>query len=338
MARGVRKGTIGLFSRLRESLSGVMAKGRQHFTIMLIPHSEKKIFNLKISIFALVFYGAVLATVVTGFLVMTMFFADMQEKRVTSEQIAKEAQAKLDIFGEEINTLGQVSQLHEAAFSSLLDVIGASQSSQTLEQDARGDLAAFLNTQQLGQGASREVGSLVALRAYLEGSLAPMGEVTNVLNSQKKLLVDIPTLWPLKGVRGRITSYHGTQEHPFTGAWYFHKGIDIAQASGTPIVATANGKVSKVDFDANGYGHYAVLTHEYGFTTLFGHMSRVYVTKGQSVTRGQVIGAVGSTGQSTGPHVHYEVHIGTTLVNPLEYLNISSDIVDQGNGAEGRGF
>ncbi len=338
MARGVKKGALGFTSRFAEFVSRVFRTGRQHFTIMLIPHSEKKIFNFKVSIFALIFYSAILSGVTIGFVSMAALFGGLQSESLEKAAQAQLAQAKLDIYGEEINSLNQVTQLHETAFSGLLDIIGTPQTKGTLDGDARGDLTSFLNVQQLKQGVSREVGSLVRLRSYLEQSLAPLGDVTNVLNSQKKLLVDIPTLWPLKGVRGRITSYHGASENPFTGAWYFHKGIDIAQSVGTPIIAPANGKVNRVEFDANGYGNYIDLTHPYGFSTRFGHLSRVLVSKGQEVLRGQLIGNMGSTGYSTGPHLHYEVHLGVQYVDPLEYLNISSAVIDQGAGADGRGY
>ena len=192
---------------------------------------------------------------------------------------------------------------------------------------SRGDLASLLSLEEVSDGSLREVNDLRGLRSYLERSMFPLTDLSNVLEAQKDLLVDIPTLWPLRGVRGVITHRFGTAEHPFTGQWYLHRGLDIAHRTGTPIVATANGKITRVDYDARGFGNFVDIRHKYGFSTRYAHMSRTYVTKGQDVLRGQVIGAMGSTGLSTGPHVHYEVWIGTQLVDPEKYLNISSDIV-----------
>lgn len=338
MARGVKKGAVSFSSRFADGVRRLFITGRQHFTIMLIPHSEKKIFNFKISVFALVFYSAILTSVTVGFIAMATIFGTIQTENQEKQARADLAQARLDIYSQEINSLSEVTKLHETAVSNLLNIVGTSQGRQKQERDDTGDLTSFLNMQELKQGASREVGVLMQHKAYLQSSISPLEEVAKLLETQKNFLADAPTLWPLKGVRGTITSFHGPAEHPFTGIWYFHKGIDIAQATGTPIVATANGKVGKVDYDANGYGNYADLEHKYGFRTRFAHMSRVFVSKGQQVLRGQLIGAVGSTGYSTGPHVHYEVHMGTQLVDPMLYLNISSDLLDQTSGVDGRGF
>ena len=131
-------------------------------------------------------------------------------------------------------------------------------------------------------------------------------------------------LWPLKEVRGWVTDRFGPSVHPFSGQWYLHKGIDIAQRMGTPIVAKANGKVSRVDFEALGYGHYVDIRHNYGFLTKYGHLQRSYVSQGQDIVRGQVIGGLGSSGLSTGPHLHYEIRIGNQVVDSTKYLSLSS--------------
>lgn len=127
-----------------------------------------------------------------------------------------------------------------------------------------------------------------------------------------------PTLWP---VLGPITSGFGQREDPVlgTGEGEFHKGIDISAPSGTPIRATADGIVFSAGM-ANGYGREVVLDHGHGLKTLYGHMSGFNVLAGQTVFRGQIIGYVGHSGRTTGNHVHYEVKIHDTSVNPHKYL------------------
>jgi murein DD-endopeptidase MepM/ murein hydrolase activator NlpD len=129
-------------------------------------------------------------------------------------------------------------------------------------------------------------------------------------------LADAPSLWP---VIGRVTSSFGEREDPLSGEGAFHTGIDIATDFGEPVHAAADGVV---EFAAmgNGYGREIVLDHGHGIQTLYAHLSGFAITPGEHVTRGQTIGYVGQSGRSTGPHLHYEVRIQNTPVNPHKYL------------------
>jgi len=185
-----------------------------------------------------------------------------------------------------------------------------------------------VNLEELASGSMQDLSDLRSLRTYLDNSIGPLQEIHKVLAAQRALLVDIPSLWPLKGARGNVTNDWGFSRHPFTGVAYLHKGIDIAWGPGTPIVATANGKVQRIDNDEMGLGLYLVLRHNYGFHTRYGHLDRVVVRMGQEVRRGQVIGYMGSSGLSTGPHLHYEVGIGTNVVDPKQFLSIRSPLIE----------
>lgn len=134
--------------------------------------------------------------------------------------------------------------------------------------------------------------------------------------SRWAMLANAPSLWP---VTGTITSSFGEREDPFNGEGAFHSGIDIATAYGDPVRATADGEVLKAAF-GNGYGREVLIDHGNGIQTLYGHLSGFAVTAGERVSRGQVIGYVGTSGRSTGPHLHYEVRIHDTPVNPHKYL------------------
>ncbi len=129
-------------------------------------------------------------------------------------------------------------------------------------------------------------------------------------------LASLPSLWPVLGV---VTSSFGEREDPFNGEGAFHKGIDIATSIGSPIRATADGTVIIAGM-ANGYGREVRIDHGHGVQTIYGHMSAFAVTSGEDVKRGEIIGYVGSSGRSTGPHLHYEVLIHDTPVNPHKYL------------------
>lgn len=125
-----------------------------------------------------------------------------------------------------------------------------------------------------------------------------------------------PSAWP---ATGRVSSEYGTRRHPISNNMQLHKGIDIAAPMGTPVTATGAGTVSFAG-ERGGYGLTVVIDHGYGVQTLYAHNSRLYVKAGDVVRRGDRIAAVGSTGLSTGPHVHYEVHVQGDPVNPREYL------------------
>ncbi len=135
--------------------------------------------------------------------------------------------------------------------------------------------------------------------------------------------VAIPSINPVGGAA--LTSGFGQRWHPVLGGRRAHKGVDLAQPTGTPVRATADGVVSKADWFSS-YGLYVSLEHGGSIETRYGHMSRLNVAAGQTVRKGDVIGYVGSTGRSTGPHLHYEVRIAGTAVSPIPYMQGGSSV------------
>ena len=126
-----------------------------------------------------------------------------------------------------------------------------------------------------------------------------------------------PTIWP---VDGKLESGFGGRRNPFGGSSYeFHSGQDIDAPYGAPVIAGANGKVVFAGWQ-NGYGQLVVIDHGGGLTSRYGHLSHIDVVEGQTISRAEFLGRVGSTGRSTGPHLHYEVRINDEPVNPLQYL------------------
>lgn len=133
--------------------------------------------------------------------------------------------------------------------------------------------------------------------------------------------VSIPSRIPVEGVR--LTSDYGMRVHPVLGGRRAHKGVDLAAPVGTPIYATADGTISRADWFSS-YGLYVSIEHGGNLETRYGHMSRLNVAAGQQVRKGDIIGFVGTTGRSTGPHLHYEVRVAGEAVNPVPYMQADS--------------
>lgn len=141
-------------------------------------------------------------------------------------------------------------------------------------------------------------------------------EIQAFLDRQRSILAATPSIWPVKGW---VTSGYGNRASPLTGEPGRHFGVDIANEPNTPIRATADGIVTYAGWQS-GYGRVIVVEHGYGYSTRYGHCARVRVKVGYEVRRGDVVGYVGSTGRSTGSHVHYEVRLHGVPVDPEKYL------------------
>jgi len=146
---------------------------------------------------------------------------------------------------------------------------------------------------------------------------ASFGEIQKQFRDKADLIAHTPSISPLDG--GYVSSGFGMRRDPFTGRRAHHNGIDYSVERGTPIIASADGKVIFAK-RTPGLGKLVIIDHGYGFRTAYGHMNRILIKKGQSVERWQKIGEVGSTGRSTAPHLHYEVHIERKAVDPLDYI------------------
>jgi murein DD-endopeptidase MepM/ murein hydrolase activator NlpD len=167
---------------------------------------------------------------------------------------------------------------------------------------------------------SESLNRLYALRDTAMTGVATAG-ISNGFTRQASLTdwvraADAPQLWP---VTGPITGPFGERSDPFNGEGAFHAGIDISSTYGQEVLAPADGEVTFADF-YNGYGRMITVDHGHGVSTRYGHLSGFAVVEGQHVQQGQVLGYVGMSGRSTGPHLHYEVRINDTPVNPTKYL------------------
>jgi murein DD-endopeptidase MepM/ murein hydrolase activator NlpD len=154
----------------------------------------------------------------------------------------------------------------------------------------------------LSAEASRQEQSLQELQAYFQ--------------EQKSLLASTPSVWP---ARGWVTSDFGQRLDPYTAERVMHDGLDIAAPAGRDVLAPADGTVVFAGLEG-GYGNVIVMDHGYGIKTRFGHLSQIMVKSGQHVKRGQTIAAIGNTGRSTGPHLHYEVRVNGVPENPRKFI------------------
>lgn len=171
---------------------------------------------------------------------------------------------------------------------------------------------------ELLKSITAQLNALTLRATYQEKSYK---NLNSMLKNKEKLLAAIPAIQPISNKNlTHLASGFGYRVDPVYKVTKFHAGLDFAAAIGTPIYATADGVVKEADYNAGGYGNNVVINHGFGYETLYGHMYRIKAKTGQKVKRGEVIGYVGSTGKSTGPHCHYEVHKNGQPVDPVYYF------------------
>jgi len=155
---------------------------------------------------------------------------------------------------------------------------------------------------ELASEAEKREGSIRQLETYLRG--------------QKARLASTPSIWP---ARGWVTSDFGTRLDPYTGKRTMHRGVDIANQPGVPVIAPAKAVVTFASV-SGGFGKMLVLDHGYGIRTRYGHLNEFKVAVGDHIERGEIIGTIGNSGRSTGPHLHYEVEVNGICENPKSYM------------------
>lgn len=298
--------------------------GSQKYTIMLVPHSEKKTVNFQISLFAMFFMALIFFGFLGGFFWFSLDFSGREAMLANQSRVLAETEASLDKMRNEIGPLMNVAGNFKSSLAETREIIGLKDAGKDPLTNGGGDLASLFSVEQSDESTLAEVGDLRSLRTTLDDSVATLNQFSLVLSNQKVLLSEIPTIWPLRDVKGWVTMVFGPSIHPMNKYWYLHRGVDIAFDYGLPILATADGKVVKKEFDQHGFGYYIDIQHKYGFKTRYAHLQQWMVDVGQQIAQGDIIGTMGNSGNSTGPHLHYEVMIGTQLVDPIKFLNMSN--------------
>ncbi len=188
---------------------------------------------------------------------------------------------------------------------------------QLTEKKKEIDKVSVMNDELLGKEIANSLNNISARVAYQVNSYK---EIEKLINNQENKLASIPAIQPVSNNDlTRIASGFGYRIHPIYGIPKMHNGLDFTATQGTPIYSTGDGRVTTAG-PGTGTGNHVIINHGYGYETVYMHMVRIKVRDGQLVKRGQIIGWVGSTGASTGPHCHYEVHINGRPVDPVYFF------------------
>jgi murein DD-endopeptidase MepM/ murein hydrolase activator NlpD len=277
----------------------VMKMGRIYFlfkkaltpiTIMVVPHENLKSLNLKIPLFGILLFLLVLAVgaVHTYRLVM---------KGLRYPSLMEKVDFYTQKFSEWNSTLTALKQT-EREFRRIFSFKSKDNVLDTVETSYSGDI------------------DIQNLMGEIQKTVGEVDEIKDYLRIQKDIYLATPKGYP---VGGNISSSYGKRDSPFSGKWTFHSGVDISASSGTPIRATADGVVSYSGWTQDS-GYLVVVEHGCGFSTAYAHNKSNLFKIGQKVKRGDIIGYVGSTGRSTGPHVHYEIWENGKRINPNKFL------------------
>jgi murein DD-endopeptidase MepM/ murein hydrolase activator NlpD len=180
------------------------------------------------------------------------------------------------------------------------------------------DIATIVPSQALAK-AEETRAKLEATNGTMDRLLNTLAEGKEALERQRHYLAHRPSGLPVSGAL--LTDRFGYRPDPFGEGYQFHSGLDLATAYGAPVVATGAGTVTYAGWLSGGYGYTVLIDHGYGFTTMYAHLSAIDVAYGEEVNRGDVVGRVGNSGRSTGPHLHYEVHLWGGPVDPAKYIH-----------------
>jgi len=286
---------------------------RKEHTIIFVPHARARFRQFRVSsrfLFGVATF--VFLSVAVGATFSTLWFQSIRRNREVSALLAENQDLRTrarDLNGKLESLEKQLAEFEEKT-RRLSIVAGLS----AIRDPGTGGVGG-LSAVPLDAAASVESGMNEATRR--SGLISTRLEsVERKLSLEADRLALTPTLAPAIGV---LTAGFGMRNDPFTGQREFHTGVDISTPSGNRVFAPASGTVVRVGWD-KGYGRIVQISHGFGVTTLFGHLQAARVTEGQRVRRGDLLALVGSTGRSTGPHLHYEVHLEGKPVNPLEYV------------------
>jgi murein DD-endopeptidase MepM/ murein hydrolase activator NlpD len=284
---------------------------------------EKLVTPLRVKLLR-VFAFLAAAIVTAGIIVLIAFQYIDSPKTIMLEQQNEDLKDNYAVLQQQINQLQQkmdeLSNRDNNVYRSIFESspIPDSARLKEMEKSKEVQLVNSLGETDLVKSISAQINHLILLTAYQQKSF---NDIEKMVKNKEKLLAAIPAIQPVSDKDlTRIASGFGTRIDPVYKVPKYHAGLDFAAPIGTPIYATADGVVTDAGYNEGGYGNSVVINHGFGYETLYGHMYRVKVRRGERVKRGEVIGYVGSTGKSTGPHCHYEVHRSGNPVDPVYYF------------------
>ena len=268
------------------------------------------------------FIAAALVTSVIIVLVGQRYFPSGNERTLMNEN--NRLKYSYRILQKQANELNQrMSSLEKrdnGVYRSIFEADPIPDSARSKEIDRIAELEKVADMSQ-GELTTSIAGSLQNLFNRVAYQQKSFDAIEKMIDKKEDLLAAIPAIQPVSNKDlERIASGFGYRIDPVYKVPKMHAGLDFTAPSGTPVYATADGTVSKAEFSTGGYGNHVVINHGFGYETLYGHMVRIKARNGQKVKRGEVIGWVGSTGKSTGPHCHYEVHKGGSPIDPIYFF------------------
>ncbi len=270
-------------------------------------------------------FGYIAASIVTGIIIVILIFQyiDSPKEKLLRQQNDSYRES-YSVLQDRVNQLElQMTELENRdneVYRSIFEADPIPDSARLKEMEAKKEVRLIqkLSNTELIKNMTGQLNNLSLRMAYQGKSFV---EITNMVKNKEQLLRAIPAIQPVSNKNlNRIGGSFGYRIDPVYKNLRFHQGLDFTAPAGTPIYATADGVVQIAGFNTDGYGNKVVINHGYGYQTLYGHMLKIKATQGQTVKRGEVIGYIGSTGKSTGPHCHYEVIKRGTKVDPVYYF------------------
>ncbi|MFN5334065.1 MAG: M23 family metallopeptidase [Bacteroidota bacterium] len=270
-------------------------------------------------------FGLFAAVAVAAFFATQLiyrYFPSANEKRLMNanarlEEELKMARQELDNLGVALNEIEQRdNEVYRAIFEA--SPIPDSARAKALEKEKQEKINASLSDNDLNESIQ---GKIKTLKNRIDVQASSFAEITEMVKNKEVLLASTPAIQPVSNKNlNRLSSGFGYRIDPVYKTTKMHAGLDFAAPQGTPVYATGNGTIKLAGNTGNGYGNHVIIKHGFSYETLYGHLYRIKVRTGGKVKRGEVIGWVGNSGKSTGPHLHYEVHKNGRPLDPIYFF------------------
>lgn len=269
--------------------------------------------------------GFISAAIVTALIIVSVayrYFPSANEKRLLQQnEVLRENYLVLDEQTRKLNQrMGELENRDNEIYRAIFEANPIPDSAREAEiaQQKEMRLVMGMNRFELESSVSS---TIVRLASRINSQEKSYSQITEFIKNKEQLLAATPAIQPVSNSElKRVASGFGYRIDPIYKTTRFHAGLDFTAPQGTPIYATANGVVKIAGNMGNGYGNHVIINHGYGYETVYGHMFKVKSRPGQRVKRGEIIGYVGSTGKSTGPHCHYEVHKNGRPIDPVYFF------------------
>ncbi len=291
----------------------LIRKNNEHITLMVVPHTQRKMLNIQFSVLTVAI--VIIIVGLAGLIFSTTFLVQLLAENESSRK-----ERKVEELAKTKETIRQMKSLVDKLKPEL---ITATKHLSKDEQVSFPGIGGSAHDTVMFKPYSKEYYMLKDFDINLNYQYKVVKSLNRYLEKRKEILTATPSMWPVYKKSGYITSKFGKRFDPISGRIGMHRGIDIACFPGEKIVATAPGMVVFAGWHS-AYGRKIVIRHKYGFKTAYAHNRKLMVPVGRQVKAGQVIALAGSSGKSTGVHLHYEVHIGDKTIDPEPFLLLSN--------------